>query len=118
MLPESHAQNDTVVFNLHLLIIYRVNLGPLVAKGILVCLVKKETLDPLALKGLLVLLVIKGHQVLKVQLVRVAIQVFYFQNITLMAIILFLIDTCAPRAEYRLKLSWSRVQSEVCIKLH
>merc|ERR1712203_332857 len=52
----------------------RVNLGPLVAKGILVCLVKKETLDPLALKDLLVLLEIKGHQVLKVQLVRVAIQ--------------------------------------------
>ena len=80
--PESHAQNGSVIFNLNLLIIYRVNLGPLVAKGILVCLVKKETLDPLALKGLLVLLVIKGHQVLKVQLVRVAIQVFYFQNIT------------------------------------
>ena len=81
MLPESHAQNGSVIFNLNLLIIYRVNLGPLVAKGILVCLVKKETLDPLALKGLLVLLVIKGHQVLKVQLVRVAIQVFHVQNI-------------------------------------
>ena len=80
--PESHAQNGSVIFNLNLLIIYRVNLGPLVAKGILVCLVKKETLDLLALKDLLVLLEIKGHQVLKVQLVRVAIQVFYFQNIT------------------------------------
>ena len=83
MLPESHAQNGSVVFNLNLLIIYRVNLGLLVAKEILVCLVKKETLDPLALKGLLVLLVIKGHQVLKVQLVRVAIQVFYMQNINI-----------------------------------
>ena len=80
---ENHAQNDSVVFNLNLLIIYRVNLDPLVAKGILVCLVKKETLDPLALKGLLVLLVIKGYQVLKVQLVRVAIQVSYIQNINI-----------------------------------
>ena len=79
MLPESHAQNGSVVFNLNLLIIYRVNLGPLVAKGILVCLEKKETLDLLALKDLLVLLEIKGHQVLKVQLVRVAIQVFTFK---------------------------------------
>ena len=80
---ESHAQNSSVIFNLNLLIIYRVNLGPLVAKGILVCLEKKETLDPLALKGLLVLLVIKGYQVLKVQLVRVAIQVSYIQNINI-----------------------------------
>jgi hypothetical protein len=52
----------------------RVNLGHLVAKEILVCLVKKETLDHLAKKGLLVLLVIKDYQVLKVQLVHVAIQ--------------------------------------------
>jgi hypothetical protein len=63
-----------VTLDFKVLLEKRVNLGPLVAKGILVCLVKKETLDPLALKGLLVLLVIKGHQVLKVQLVRVAIQ--------------------------------------------
>ena len=70
------AQNVSVVFNFNLLIIYRVNLGHLVAKEILVCLVKKETLDHLAKKGLLVLLVIKDYQVLKVQLVHVAIQVY------------------------------------------
>ena len=56
---------------------YRVNLDPLVAKEILVCLEKRETLGHLDPRVLLVVLVTKDLRVLRVLLVHEEIQVIF-----------------------------------------